>query len=113
MPAGSPVVIKRRALVWLLLGDRLGDNAQLRKLGAMLALPTESKCLRYNRLYHLPNVVKGATLLSVRREARRALKPPWPDIVISCGRKSVAAARWIKKRSGGRTKLVAIGRPRM
>ena len=102
-----------RPLVWLLLGERLGDNAQIRKLGSILDLATETKYLRYNGLYQVPNTLKGASLLSVQRQSRRELTPPWPDLVILCGRKSVATARWIKKQSKGRTKLIAIGRPRV
>ena len=102
-----------RPLVWLLLGERLGDNAQIRTLGSMLGLASETKYLRYNGLYQVPNTLKGASLVSVQRETRHDLTPPWPDLVILCGRKSVATARWIKKQSKGRTKLIAIGRPRV
>ncbi len=40
------------------------------------------------------------------------LLPPWPDLVISCGRRSVAAAMGIKAASGGATKCVHITHPR-
>jgi hypothetical protein len=39
------------------------------------------------------------------------LEPPWPDLVIAAGRRSAPIARWIRRRSGGRTRLVHIGRP--
>jgi mitochondrial fission protein ELM1 len=39
------------------------------------------------------------------------LSPPWPDIVISCGRKAVGPAREIKRRSGGRTFTVHVQDP--
>jgi mitochondrial fission protein ELM1 len=41
------------------------------------------------------------------------LQPPWPDLVIAIGRRSVPVARWIRKQNGGRTKLVRIGHPRI
>ncbi len=41
------------------------------------------------------------------------LEGPWPDLVIAIGRRSVPVARWIKAQSGGRTKLVRIGHPRI
>lgn len=98
--------------VWLLLGDRLGDNAQVLALGERLGYSAEEKYLRHNKLYHLPNTIKAASLISVLGESSSPLDAPWPDLIIMAGRKNVAAARWIRRKSGGRTKLVTIGRPR-
>lgn len=112
MRAEQAELSERGPLVWLLLGDRIGDNAQIRSLAGRLGYRTEEKYLRYSSLYQIPNILKGRTLLSVKRDARSYLVPPWPDLVILCGRKSVAAARWIRRKSGGKTKLVVIGRPR-
>lgn len=39
------------------------------------------------------------------------LTAPWPKIVIASGRKSIAPALWIKKQSGGQTKIVVIQSP--
>lgn len=38
---------------------------------------------------------------------------PWPDLLIASGRKSIAAARYIKKASGGKTFTVQIQDPRI
>lgn len=38
--------------------------------------------------------------------------PPWPDLLLACGRKSIAASRYIKKASGGKTFTVQIQDPR-
>jgi hypothetical protein len=40
------------------------------------------------------------------------LEPPWPDIVIACGRNSVAPAQLIKRASGGRSFWVQVQDPR-
>ncbi|HUB97114.1 MAG TPA: mitochondrial fission ELM1 family protein [Stellaceae bacterium] len=40
------------------------------------------------------------------------LEPPWPDLIIACGRNSVAPALAVKERSGGRTFWVQIQDPR-
>jgi mitochondrial fission protein ELM1 len=40
-----------------------------------------------------------------------ALAPPWPDLVISCGRKAIGPAREVKRRSGGNTFQVYIQNP--
>ena len=42
-----------------------------------------------------------------------ALEPPWPDLLIASGRKSIAASRYIKKQSGGKTFTVQIQDPRI
>ena len=39
------------------------------------------------------------------------LTPPWPDILIASGRQSVAAALWVKKRSGNRTIAIQVQNP--
>ncbi len=41
------------------------------------------------------------------------LTPPWPDILITSGRKSVAAARYIKKKSNGKTYSLHIQDPKV
>ncbi len=38
--------------------------------------------------------------------------PPWPDLLLTSGRKSIAPARYIKKQSLGKTKVVHIQDPR-
>lgn len=40
------------------------------------------------------------------------LNPPWPDLLIASGRKSVAASRYIKRQSGGKTLTVQIQDPK-
>lgn len=42
-----------------------------------------------------------------------ALAPPWPDIVISSGRRSAAFALAIKRASGGKTRIVHLTDPRI
>ncbi len=40
------------------------------------------------------------------------MAPPWPDLVISSGRKAIGAARYIRKRAGNQTMIVQIQDPR-
>lgn len=100
-------------LVWVLQTARAGDSAQARALADALGWPYELKTLRFNSLFHVPNKLLGATLMSVAPEAREALSPPWPDLVIGVARRTVPAARWIRAQAGGHTKLVQLGRPRL
>jgi mitochondrial fission protein ELM1 len=41
------------------------------------------------------------------------LKAPWPDLVIASGRKAIAASRYIRKQSNGKTFIVQIQDPRV
>lgn len=41
-----------------------------------------------------------------------AIAPPWPDLLIAAGRKSVAASRYIKRKSGGKTFTVQLQDPK-
>jgi hypothetical protein len=51
------------------------------------------------------------TLAGIDRAASSELAPPWPDLVITAGRRNEPVARWIRRQSGGRTRLVHVGRP--
>ncbi len=102
----------RRGRIWVLEGARLGDNSQAHALAERLSPNYRSLKLSYNRLYALPNAVLGATRLTLNTAESDDLSPPWPDLVISTGRRSVPAARWIKAQSAGKTRVVQIGRPR-
>jgi mitochondrial fission protein ELM1 len=94
--------------VWLLLGKGVGGNGQIVGLAESLGWPFEAKSLAYNALNRCPNVVLGASLLSLDRRASSPLDPPWPDLVIGASRRSAPIAQWIKRQSGGRTRLVHL-----
>jgi mitochondrial fission protein ELM1 len=66
------------------------------------------KHLVYNPLNRCPNLLLGASTLSVNRHKSSPLQAPWPDLVIAASRRSAPVARWIKKQSGGRTRLVHL-----
>ena len=99
-------------VVWVLEGRHAGDNAQARAVAALSGGMAAHKKLEFNALYHVPNILLGARLLSLDHQRSDPLVPPWPDLVVAAGRRSVPVARWIRAQSAGRTKLVQIGRPR-
>jgi uncharacterized protein len=94
--------------VWVLLGDKVGGNGQLTSLADALGWPYEVKRLRYNVFNRCPNVFLGASILSVDSHRSSPLSPPWPDLVLAASRRSSPVARWIRKQSGGRTRLVHL-----
>lgn len=100
--------------IWVFAGNRPGDDAQVYALAEELRLPFETRTLRYNWRFWLNGRHMGASAISMRKELReRTLVPPWPDLIIMVGRRSVPIARWVQKQSGGQTRLVFIGHPRV
>ena len=98
--------------IWVLLGERRGDNNQLVGLAEAVGAPFETQTITYGwRWWVMLNLFPRRPFL-LTGKARRALKPPWPDLVIGIGRRSVAVSRWIKQQNGGRTKIVRLGNPR-
>lgn len=95
--------------IWVLLGARHGDNQQLLAIAEAMNLPYRAIPLYFNWATCLPPLLLGASRLSWRAEC--ALQPPWPQAVLAAGRKSVPAARWIRRQSGGRTRLIHVNRP--
>lgn len=98
--------------IWLLLGQRRGDNGQLLALGEALGVPFETRTLHYSWQARLRMKLSRIGIGHVTRESRRWLEPPWPDLVIGIGRRSVPVARWIQRRSGGAARIVRLGHPR-
>lgn len=100
--------MKTAPRVWVLLGAKAGGNGQMTSLANALGWPYELKHLVYNPLNRCPNLFLGASLLSLNLGKSSPLTAPWPDLVIAASRRSAPVARWIKKQSGGRTRLVHL-----
>ena len=94
--------------VWVLLGKGTGGNGQMTSLATALGWPYETKQLVYGPLSVCPNLLLGASLRGLDRRQSAPLAPPWPDLVIAGSRRSAPVARWIKRQSGGRTRLVHL-----
>lgn len=110
-PLGAPepaAALAPSPKVWVLFGKGAGGNAQMLNLARALGWPFEVKRLVYNPLNHCPNVLLGASLASVDRRRSAPLEPPWPDLVIAASRRSAPVAQWIRRQSGGRTRLVHL-----
>lgn len=96
---------------WLLLDDRIGNINQILGIASLLpAKPTEKK-ITYNRAIVLPNCILGHTLFALTDDSKRLLNAPFPDMVISAGRRSLPCALWIKKQSHGKTKIIHLMNP--
>jgi mitochondrial fission protein ELM1 len=97
--------------VWLVTGYRAGERGQIIALAEALGWPFELKQLSYRRYEFRTSLFRGSDLRGIRLEQSSPLEPPWPDLLISAGMRNEPVGRWIRKQSGGRTRLVHIGRP--
>jgi len=101
-----------KPLVWGLTTHDADERNQILNLTRALHWPFKEKPLRFNRLSGLPNLILAASPMSLDLAGTPDLRPPWPDFLISSGRHSVPVARWIRRCSGGRSRLIHIGCPR-
>ncbi len=107
MPDGPGPDVPR---VWVLRCHREGDNAQSLALADALGWPFEVKELRFHWWEILPALADRVTLAGVDLRRSSPLTPPWPDLIILAGRRNEIPARWVRARSGGRTRVVVMGR---
>jgi len=96
--------------VWVLQDSKPGHSTQSVGLAEELGWPFERLELEPTWVAHLPNAWLGPSRLGMSRGAARRLGPPWPDLVIASGRRTAPVARWIRRRSAGRTRAVQLGR---
>jgi len=97
--------------VWLVIGDKTGDNAQVEIIVEALGWSYERKHIHVRPDYFIDKRRFGPALQHVDRGRSDPLQPPWPDLVLTIGRRPAMVALWIRKQSGGRTKIVLIGKP--
>ena len=102
--------------VWLLIDNRKGSAGQIR--GIAQQLPKDKyeiieKEIEYTKLSGLPNLWRGCSLLGLTSVSKEILKKDLPDIVLSGSRRSAPVARWIKKQTQGRAKIIQLLNPGM
>lgn len=95
--------------VWVLTDPRAGTAAQALGIAARLGVPFVAMPLEWTVLSRLPNMLPWGSLTGLAGQARAALVPPWPRLVIASGRRAAPVALWLKRRSGAR--LVHVMRP--
>ena len=100
-----------QSIIWVLTGDRVGDNLQVLHAAEALRRPYKVKSLKI-----LPRFASGR--LPVEASIRfldpssDPLGPPWPDLCLAIGRHLSMAALWIKAQSGGTTRVALFNLPK-
>ena len=98
-------------IIWALKDERPGTGNQALGVAKALGLKYETKFLELAKLGRLPNLLLGASLRSITSKSKKQISPPWPDLVISAGRRAASVARYIKRRSGGKAFICQIMYP--
>lgn len=98
--------------IWLVTGEKHGDNAQAERLADVSGLAYERRRIVLKPGFDLAKPRIEASLHHVDLQASDELGPPWPDLVLTIGQRLAMAALWIRDQSQGRTKLALIGQPR-
>ena len=106
VPTNPPV-----RTVWTLTTGEAGKVSQAEGLAEALGWPFESIVVRLRRPWSWSPVhLQPPGLLCCGLEEK--LPQPWPDLLISCGRRSVPVAAAVRRAAGGRTFAVHIQNPR-
>ncbi len=95
--------------IWAVASYRAGENSQISGLANRLGGDVTTKRLRYNAAAGPLGLLRLASHRGIDAGSD-ALEAPWPDIIVSAGLKNEPVCRWIRARSGGRTRLVFLGR---
>jgi mitochondrial fission protein ELM1 len=93
-----------------------GTQAQVKALASALGVTAEIKAANTNALLGwLPNAcfvpLQSLVIPYAMSPASEKLSPPWPELVISCGRRAAQVALGIEAKAGAATKFIHIQDP--
>ncbi len=99
--------------IWVLLDDRKGSVGQAMGIAQAIGerLTIIEKPITYNCLAKLPNWLLGRSLKGVDKSQSADLSRDYPDVVLSISRRTVPVARYIRKQSENKTKIVQLMYP--
>ena len=96
---------------WVILSDKRGDNGQVETIVAALPFPVEQKYVHMLPEYVLGKPRYRPSLNHLDLSRSDPLEAPWPDLIITVGRRPSMVALWIRKESGNKTRIVLVGKP--
>ena len=98
--------------VWALTTGEAGAAGQAEGLAAAVGRSYEVRTVRLRRPWSwLPAHRQAPSLLQTGLAER--LGPPWPELLITCGRRSASVSVAVRRASGGRCFTVHIQNPRV
>ena len=96
--------------VWVMQCHRAGDHNQSLALAQALGWPFEVKKTVFRWYEAIFALFSWPSMAGLDKSRSSAFAAPWPDLIILAGRQNEIPARWIREQSGGRTRVVVIGR---
>lgn len=97
--------------IWAMTEGRVGDDRQVLALAHALG----GRVQQHRVTDNLPRIIAGRLFNSFGLHApwhhRQHRDVEFPDLMIAAGGRCAALARWVKRESGGKTKVVIVGRP--
>jgi uncharacterized protein len=101
----------RAPTCWWITNGAAGFRTQARGLAEAVIPDAVEKTVDVMAPWSLaPPALWPLTLMGLDPKKDR-LQPPWPDVVVSCGRKAAKVAIAVKRASGGKTLAVHIQHP--
>ena len=95
----SGAVAPQDLRVWYMSTGEAGTHQQARGLAMALSPNAEERLIRVSRVWALgPPALIGLSPPAVTAVAGR-LAPPWPDVLVTCGRRSALVAMAIRRRN--------------
>ncbi|MGH1403416.1 MAG: mitochondrial fission ELM1 family protein [Alphaproteobacteria bacterium] len=94
---------------WIITEGLIGTENQCIGVGQALGIPYDVKRISLKQPWKTLSPFLG---LETQHSFTEPLTPPWPDLLITSGRKSIAASRYIKKQSSKKTFTLHIQDPR-
>jgi uncharacterized protein len=107
------VAVGAAPVAWVLHDGKAGMASQALGLAEATGFAFVERALTVHLPWrHLPPQLWLSPLAAVS-DRGALLEPPWPDVVIGCGRNTVRPALAIQRASGGRTVVAQVQDPRL
>jgi mitochondrial fission protein ELM1 len=99
-------------LIWILLGEKPGDNAHVLSIANALSLPFKTVVLPSRKSKKaLKFIFRPAIAHCVNPLENLDKTTQWPEIILTTGRNLAMAALWFQRKANYKPKVVLIGWP--
>ena len=99
--------------IWVLTDGKIGDDVQCLAVAAALAPAFEKRVIAPRPPFEWLAPWGPIDPRDAPSRAASPIAPPFPDVLIASGRRSIPYARAVKRASGGRTFVVIMKDPRI
>ena len=97
-------------VTWLIVSDKRGDNGQVEAIANALGWPVQRKYVRMKPQWELGKPWFRPSVDHLDLARSDPLEAPWPDLIVTVGRRTSMAALWVRRQSGGHTRIVLVGK---